>query len=340
MNIKKTATIITLLLVSSLFVLLSSRDALAQSSIPLVVAPARTQVNLDPGESENFIIKFFNESTTSIAGSINVVDFIVTGKEGKPVLLDNIDYPLSNQYSGASWVKLPYEKASIAAGDVVKVNYKVSVPKTAKPGGRYVAIYFESDGQISNNIQIDQQASSTTSRIVGLLYIRVKGPITESAFVDVFNVPVFMQFGPVPISFEIFNKGDYHITPTGALTLTNWFNKKVDQVIIEDKNIFPDTKRGYEEKLGGTWMFGKYTVDLKTTYGETGKVANASQTVWVVPVLLILAIILTITIIILGIFLVNKRLKAKQVALETKLEKEISEVEALKNKFKDQLPKK
>lgn len=333
---KKTAYIITIIFSFVLF----TKNVVAQSKIPLVVAPARTQVSLDPGESENFIVKFFNESASPIAGSIDVVDFIVTGKEGKPVLLDNIDYPLSNQYSGASWVSLPYKKASIAPGDVTRVNYKVSVPKDARPGGRYVAIYFESDGQIPSLGQTTSQSSATTSRIVALLYIRVNGPITELAYVDVFNVPVFLQFGPIPVTFEIFNKGDYHITPSGQLTLTNWFNKKKDMVILEEKNIFPDTKRVYEMELGSTWMLGKYTVDLTSAYGESGKVAIASQTVWVFPVLLLLAVIFGITIIVLAVVLISKRMKAKQHALETKLEKEISEIESLKNKFKDQLPKK
>lgn len=315
-------------------------EIFAQQRIPLVVAPARQQISLDPGESGNFVIKFFNESTSSLVGKIDVVDFIVTGKEGGPVLLDNIDYPLSNQYSGASWLSLPYNKASIASGDVLKINYKVTVPTDAKPGGRYVAIYFESDGQISPSNQSTGQASSTTSRIVGLLYIRVNGPITESAYIDVFSVPVFLQFGPVPISFEIFNKGDYHITPIGQVTLTDWFGKIKDKVVLEEKNIFPDTKRIYETSLGSTWMFGRYNVDLISAYGETGKVASSSQTVWVIPVLLILAVIFGITIIILGTMLINKRLKAKQKALESKLEQEISEIESLKNKFKDQLPKK
>lgn len=315
-------------------------DVFAQAKIPLVVAPARTQVSLDPGESKNLLVKFFNESEAPLTGSIGVVDFIVTGKEGKPVLLDNIDYPISNQYSGASWVSLPVKKATIAPGEVLRVNYKVSVPSDAKAGGRYVAIFFESDGQIPASEQVNQQASSTSSRIVALLYIRVNGPITESAFVDVFSVPVFLQFGPVPISFEIFNKGNYHITPTGSLTLINWFNKPVDQKIIDEKNIFPDTKRVYENQLGSTWMFGKYKVLLNSAYGETGKVITATQDVWVVPVLLILAVVFGITIIVLLLVFFSNKLKARQKVLETKLEEEISEIEQLKDKFKDQLPKK
>lgn len=86
-------------------------------------------------------------------------------------------------------------------------------------------------------------------------------------------------------------------------------------------------------------MFGKYKLDLVAAYGESGKAITASQYIWVVPVTAIIATILSILIIILVIYLINTRIKAKQVALETKLEQEITELEALKNKFKDKLPK-
>ncbi|MDP1760522.1 MAG: hypothetical protein Q8L01_03730, partial [Candidatus Woesebacteria bacterium] len=154
-----------------------------------------------------------------------------------------------------------------------------------------------------------------------------------------FKVPLFLQFGPVPVSFEILNKGGYHITPNGQMTLKNWFGKKVGENILETKNIFPEAKRLYKTDLGKTWMFGKYNVDLTASYGDTGKVLLAGSSVWIVPVLPMMAIILLIAVITLLTILICKKFKAKQVKLEEKLEEEISEVESLKTKFQDKLPK-
>lgn len=333
------AFIICLFAYLSFAYLLIPSETRAQAKIPLVVAPARQEVRLNPGESKSLQVRFFNESSAPLSGNVGIVDFIVTGKEGQPVLLDDVNYPISNQYSGSSWVTLPTDKASIAPGDVLRINYKLNVPKDAKPGGRYVAVYFESESQIPQT-SINQQISSTSTRIVALLYIRVNGPVMESAYIDLFGVPVFLQFGPVPVNFEVFNKGDYHITPTGQLVLVDWFGKQIDQIIIDQKNVFPDTKRAYEAKLGSTWMFGKYKVNLSAAYGESGKVLISSSDVWIIPVFVILAVALGIGIIILLGIYINKRLTAKQKILETKLEEEISEVEELKNKFKDKLPKK
>ncbi len=326
-KIEKLGVILAFSIFISQFLL--PKVALAQTRIPLVVAPARQTVAIDSGKTENLQIKFFNESTTPVAGNLKAVDFIVTGNDGSPILLeDQIN----------DWVKLPYDKASIASGDVLRVNFKVNVPKDAQPGGRYVAIIFEQTGQISQS-SADESVSLISPRIVGLLSIRVNGPVIESSFVNVFKTPKFLEFGKIPVYFEILNKGGYHINPKGQVTLTNWLGKEIERVTLEDKNIFPDAKRIYETKLGQTWMFGKYKVGLTANYGDTGKTLFAESYIWVMPVTVIVTIIFFILILILLAYLITRKVKAKQEVLEEKLEKEISDLESLKNKFKDKLPK-
>lgn len=300
----------------------------AQARIPLVVAPARQTVALDAGKSESLQIKFFNESISPISGNLKVVDFIVTESNGAPVLLEN---------QPNDWIKLPYDKAVIPSGDVLKVNFKVEVPKNATPGGRYAAIIFETVGQLQSGES--ESSSAVSSRIVGLVSIRVNGPVVESAFVNIFRLPKFLEFGKIPVYFEILNKGGYHINPKGQVTLTNWMGKEIEKVTIEDINIFPNAKRIYETKLGETWMFGKYKVNLVASYGDQGKTVLAENFVWVIPVTVIVIIIFSILIAILTAYLISKSFRAKQEVLEEKLEEEISELEALKNKFQDKLPK-
>lgn len=325
---KKLTALLIAFLGTTYFVLGTAR---AQARIPLVVAPARQTVALDAGTSEMLQIKFFNESTTAISGNLKVVDFIVTGSNGAPILLEE---------EPNDWIKLPYDKASIPSGDVLKVNFKVEVPSSAASGGRYAAIIFETVGQFETDTSSNtESASAVSSRIVGLVSVRVNGPIVESAFIDVFKTPKFMEFGKIPVNFEILNKGGYHINPKGQITLTNWMGKEVERVTIDDKNIFPDASRIYDAKLGQTWMFGKYSVGLTASYGEQGKTLTASNFVWIIPVTAIVIIIFSILIIILIAYLISRKVKAKQEVLEQKLEEEISDLEAIKNKFKDKLPK-
>lgn len=309
--------------------------ASAQDRLPLVVAPARQQLAIDPGEKQSSIIKFFNESAVPVTGILKAVDFIVTGNEGKPVLLENI--PASGKYSAASWIKLPYDRATIPAGSVLKVQFDVNVPKNALPGGRYVAIYFEQTGfNLGASLTPLQQGESLiTPKIVGLVNIRVNGPIKEEALIRKFSAPSFLEFGPIPVTLEIANAGNYHITPEGQISLSNFMGKKIAAVALEEKNIFPESSRIYETKIGPKLLFGKFKLALNAAYGETGQTLTATAFVWIFPWKLSLAIILGIVIFILLALKIWKSLKAKQRKLEAELKKEIQEIEELKEKYKD-----
>ena len=318
------------LIIISVLITVFAFEIKAQDRIPLVVAPARQFVAMDAGTTENLVIKFFNESTVPVSGNLKAIDFVVTAKDGSPILLED---------QTNDWIKLPFDRATIPAGDVLKINYKVTVPENTQPGGRYVAIMFEQTGQIPDTQTNDEGASAISSRIVGLLSVRINGFVYESAFIDNFKPPNFLEFGPIPVYFEILNKGGMHITPFGQITLTSWFGKTIENKTLEPKNIFPNAKRIYEDSMGKTWMFGRYIASLTASYGDQGKSLTLNQFVWIIPITLIIIITLGLIIVTMGIVLINKRFKAKQVKLEEKLEEEITELESLRNKFKDKLPK-
>lgn len=313
------------------------KNVSAQEKLPLVVAPARQEVALDAGKKDSLIIKFFNESNVPVSGNIRAVDFIVQGNEGKPILLENSALPVSSRYSASSWVTLPYDTATIPAGTVLKVQFEVNVPKDALPGGRYVAIYFEQTGfDIGPVVTTRQEGESSVSpRIVGLLNIRVNGPVTEKASVLKFTAPVFSEYGPVMVNTEIYNSGNYHIAPKGTISLFDSLGRKVGKASLEDKNIFPESSRLYETAIGPKLLFGKFKLALSASYGDGGQLLSAVTYAWIFPWRLILAIVLGIAIITLIILTAWRMLKGRQKKLETVLEKEISELEGLKEKYKD-----
>jgi len=309
---------------------------LAQNVIPMTVAPARQQINADPGSVEYFNLKFINQGTSPLYGNLKIVDFVVGDNQGNPVLLD--DANLSTRFSAAGWVSLPQEKASIPPGGILSLQLKMTIPKDARPGGRYLAVSFEPTGTIPEATGVDQEGIlGISSRLAGLVYVRVNGPITEQAFIENFKAPSFIQWGPVPVSFNILNRGDYHITPQGAVTLTNWFGTKVDEEILEAKNIFPDVSRSYESALGGRFLIGRYKVSVVAAYGESGQVLKQVAYVWAFPVLLFLLIALGIVILILSGVLISRKFTKKERELEEKLEVELSEVEKMKENLRDKV---
>lgn len=328
--------------VSVLFLLTLCVVSVVRAQIPrsqIAVAPSRQELVIDPGEVKAINVKFINQEDTPISGLLKAVDFIVEDKEGTPTFLEETititgTTLISPRFSAASWVSLPYDRITIAGKDQVTVNAKITAPPDARPGGRYLAIYFEPGGTLPEKIGVPREAASPVAmKIAGLVYIRVSGPITEDAYVVRFAAPRFSEYGPIPITTEILNRGDYHIRPLGTITLTNMLGREVDKVELKEANIFPDVSRIFENEVGQRWMWGKYKAQLAATFGEQGKALTATVFFWVFPWKLASAIILAIIILVLLLTTFYRRIKHRQEELELKLAEEEKEIAELKEKL-------
>ena len=308
----------------ALFFLGLSNSALAQEKLQMIVGPVRQEIFLNPGENDQVEIRFYNQSEQPITGQLNAVDFIVTSSDGAPTLLDDPNQT-SPKFSGTKWISLPYDQITIAATNRVNVPVSITVPSDAKPGGRYVAIYF----QPNNNTPTDT-GSGVSSRIAGLLYIRVNGDITENALITRFHSPSFFEYGPVTVNAEILNRGDYHITPKAVIAMTNAFGTLTDQVSLREENIFPDATRIFTNEVGPKWLFGRYKLSLMGSYGTSGKSLEATAYVWVMPWRIIAIIILAIILIYILIKKVILGSREQVTELESRLSKEEEELENLK----------
>jgi hypothetical protein len=327
-NLKSSEILVVVLTFTLLVLSLGKVSVLARSTLPLTVAPARQKAFVDPGKTTAVNIKFFNRGDTPVSGLLKVADFIVSDKEGTPEFLEG-PTKISSRFAAASWVKLPYSRITIAPKDKVLIQVKINAPKNARPGGKYLAIYFEPGGKPGQpKGRLREATTPVAERIAGLVYLRVSGPIAESASVTQFSAPNFSEYGPTAITTEILNQGDYHIRPRGTITLTNLLGRQIDKVKIKEENIFPDASRNYKNKLGQKWMFGKYKAHLSASYGETGKLLEATIFFWVFPWKVAAAAVLAIVITILLITNVYKKIKKHQQEMEARikeLEKKLEE---------------
>lgn len=342
-NIKiiKTAAITKLLFVGVIFVLsFSTVYSQSASFLALSVAPARQSLIVEPGESTSVIVKFHNNSDTAIAGDIKVADFIVEDKDGSPTFIEG-PTSFSTRFAAASWVQLSLNKSSIAANDKISIQAKINVPFDAKAGGRYFAIYFEPTSAVPREADTaaEEGTSAITPRVAALVYLRVAGPIEENASLIRFSAPSFLEYGPIMVETEILNLGNYHIKPQGTITLTDMFGQVKDEVKLDEVNIFPDASREYKSEIGKKWMLGRYALNLTAPYGDSGKVVAGATSVWLFPWRAVVAVILGVIIVISLIYIFWNKLKKKEKELEHKLEEEISDIETLKNKYKDAVEK-
>ncbi|OGK59584.1 hypothetical protein A3I56_00085 [Candidatus Roizmanbacteria bacterium RIFCSPLOWO2_02_FULL_43_10] len=301
----------------------------AQSILRLQVSPPRQEVAIDPGKKTAVDLKFYNLTDEHLAGTLKVADFIVEDNKGTPRILDS-STQLSPRFSGAQWITLPQEKVVIPADDVLPIQARIAVPADARPGGRYVAVYFEPASQIAQQEAAgspEEVRAQIASRIAGLVYIRVNGPITEKALISNIFAPTFLEYGPITVEAEILNRSDFHIRPLGSVTLRNMLGGLVDQKKLDQINIFPDTAREYASLVGNKWMFGRYTASVIASYGGTGQVVERSISIWVFPWKVALIILLALIIIILIGKYGYKRIITRQRTLEKEVEQLKEEVE-------------
>ncbi len=334
----KSVTIITLVALLGFLGIkvLKAQSDQSLSGAPLLVAPATQGLEGDPGTNVSFVVRYYNTAGTPVSGTVSVADFIVKDNQGTPIFLEGAE-SLADRYSAAKWVSLNSDRGTIPAAGMMTVNGTIKIPKNASAGGKYFAVFFEPDSSIPKAPGGKAQSSATTLRLAALVSLRVSGAIIEDANVIRFTAPIFSEFGPVPITTEIKNYGDYHITPEGVITVKNWFGRTIAKADFSGTNIFPGASREIISKVGQKWMLGRFSATLDAKYGDAGKLITASLAFWVIPWKLIIIILLALIIIALVIYIIFHRFIRKEKQLEKELKEEKEELEELKEKFEDKI---
>jgi len=306
--------------------LLFAHSAHAQSSLLFTVSPARQQIVANPGEEFPVAVTFYNQGKNSVSGFIKNADFIVEDDKGTPTIIESAANT-SPKYSAASWITLPYDRASIGGNDKVVVYTTLKIPKDAKPGGRYAAIFFE---PITSTLQAGEAGASITPRIASLLYILVAGPIKEYAFISSMFSKSFYEYGPIEVTAKILNQSDNHIRPRGSFVLSNPLGGKEEQITLKEANIFPETQFTFFTPIGQKWMLGNYKISLNAFYGSKEQSMERTISVWVAPWRVIAISFLSVIILsILGRYFYKKFIR-KETSLKSELSKEKKEIEKLK----------
>ncbi len=325
---KKTFNFLLVLLTFSFCLLTFATLINAQSTVDLTVSPPTQEINVKPGMQTRTQIKFFNRGADNIAGSIKIADFIVSDKDGSPDLLDTSS--VNNRFAASSWLSLSEEKVNIAANSPYTSTVFINVPTDVKGCGHYAGIYFQPTPAGIGN----KTGSSISFKLAGLIYFNVEGKCTEKAYLNKIEAPSFMEYGPIPVSIEVLNRSDYHVSPQGYINALNLFNRQTGVETLPKYNIFPDAIRKYDLQLGSKWMFGRYKIGFNAGYGKTGQAITGFTYTWVFPWRVVLVVILTIIFVILIISNLYKKVVVKESVLEEEIEKEKEEIEELKEQLR------
>jgi hypothetical protein len=277
-------------------------------SIRLTVSPPTFDFGLNPGASETNVLKVSNPSQVEVDLEIKVENIAGASEFGQVQLTEE-----ETEFALSSWVTATPSRFKMKAGETKTISFTINVPANAEPGGHYGSILVSTVA-----VQGNATGSQTVQRVGSLLLVRVAGQANEKAIATNFSTKTFVgeweeikssdntttffvprnekyedekpagyfNSGPVAFDLKFKNNGNVHIRPTGFVTVYNLFGKKVAELAIEPRNVFPGVERQVtviwpRENLWG----GYYRAQLVAVYGQSNQPLTATTTFWAFPLI-------------------------------------------------------
>lgn len=262
----------------------------------LEISPPVINVPVDPGKDIEVKISLRNVSSDPIVVTGEINDFTAAGEDGTPKLL--LQEGETSPYSLKKWID-PLPKLTLKSKEMKDFPVSIRVPASASPGGYYAVVRFTASAPT-----LDGTGVSLSASLGSLILLRVNGQATEGLSIESFNTAHMSKqtslFESAPIDFvlRLKNTGNVHQQPSGQAIVSDMFGNPVGAVNynFDQKNILPGSVRKFEEPLdsqviGNRMLFGRYTANLKMTYGSDKREVTSTISFWVIPWKLILVLI-------------------------------------------------
>lgn len=259
----------------------------------LEIAPPVLSLTANPGQTLKTSIKLRDVSNDRLIVQGQVNDFVANGEDGTPKLL--LDEGESSPYSMKTWIQ-PLPALNMKPKELKDLPVTIKVPVDAAPGGYFAVIRFTATAP-----EIDSTGVALSASLGALVLVRVNGAAKESMKLEEFKITTDKGsakkvFESTPLVFveRLNNTGNVHMQPAGQIEITDMFGKKIAAININlpPRNILPGSIRRFEQKLdksviGNMMLFGRYTANLKVTYGDSKQTLTKKISFWVIPYKLI-----------------------------------------------------
>ncbi len=312
------------LLVSTLFPITIK----AQQSTKLSVSPVTFELNANPGDKLTNQIKVSNLSDSELLLETKIENIAGTGDRGQVQLTaDDTTYSLSQ------WVGVDTTKFKLAPKEVRNLTFTIQVPANAEPGGHYGSLLVGTTASATSG----STGVGVGQKIGTLLLVKVSGQSNESAMIksiapkpysgewdekltadgktkilipktdNIPNVPAqkYFDHGPIAFDLKFNNLGNVHIKPSGFVTIYDVFRRKVAELPIDQRNVFPGSDRHIAVIWPKTKLWGGYySAEATAIYGSANQLMTNSITFWVFPKTIAIAI----AIVLITLVIIRKRL--------------------------------
>ena len=271
-----------------------------EGRVGITISPLTFELTANPGDTITNIVKIYNPTDNIISIKMEVEDFKPVGETGQVIVEPEVEMT----YSLKRWVKTTPTEFTLEPKEQKFVDFEISVPENAEPGGKYGSILASTTGMVGEGVT----GAAVAQKVGALLLLTVAGPVQENLGIKEFSAPSFLEYGPVSFLMRFENTGTVHVRPRGFVTITNWQGKKVADVEFPQLNVIPGSIRKIETSWQNKWLFGKYTAMLVGSYGTANLPFNPPVLVfWAFPWKIALGIFLVLLLIIAFFYKTRRR---------------------------------
>jgi hypothetical protein len=253
-------------------------SAQTTTSKGLELSPLRTELTIQPGTSVEGTIRVTNTTNTQIDVALNAEVFSTINQQ--------YDYAFSSESNVVDWIAFTPTGVTVAPGASSNVGYRVSVPLTAEPGGRYISLFASTDSLGEGQSVLSRQ------RVASLLYITVVGDISRSGKLLSLNSPLFIGDNST-WGMTIQNTGSTHFRSRYNVTVQNAITGGRVAIVDADSLILPGTVRALNDKLPIPKWPGIYKITYTIGLGDTPAVAETRIALYFPLIWVIASICLT-----------------------------------------------
>jgi len=236
----------------------------------LAVSPQIFELDVFLGETISKRINLKNKSKVAMPIAVRVTDFTAAEETGE-MLFDESSQDIS--FTSRKWFKIENPNFILEPEGAKKINFTISVPQNAEPGGHYAVMLFEprlpsfyfEEGQpraipvigvlflfsvktlalepkTQQRLEIIEFSLPKEQRMVGLenLISSLLGSVAEAAA----EITIIKK-SPSNFILRIKNNDIYHIKPFGKVLIYNIFGKKVGETEVPQRTILPGKIRKF-----------------------------------------------------------------------------------------------
>lgn len=251
------------------------------------------ELEADAGSVQPGVVKVYNEtdSPLNLVGSVEA--FHATGETGQPQfgqLVQDAEY--------IRWFSLTKKTLTLEPKQVALVPFTITIPRTARPGGYYAAIFWQT-------VSAQGAQVGVASKVGTLVFLTVHGTLVQKAtLVEFSRQPAGLIWRwPVVFVSRLHNDGNIHGAPTGSITIRRWIGAPTKIVFNPDGGlILPGSTRRFDlvwgppgvhgwfdhffeqavwEIRAGSW--GRLTATTDIHFGETQMSDQGTIAFWALP---------------------------------------------------------